>query len=148
MNDQLKQAKCKALSLLNYMDRTEAQLRQKLKEKDFSEEIINEAVDYVKSFGYINDASYAERYVLNKQKSKSKREIQAALFQKGVSKEHIDLALEKCYEKEDEMAAIQRLCEKKHFSVENSTDVEKKKMYDYLMRKGFSREDVHRALSV
>ena len=81
MNDQLQQAKCKALSLLNYMDRTETQLRKKLKEKDFNEEIIDETIAYVKSFGYINDLGYAERYILNKQKSKSKREIRVALFQ-------------------------------------------------------------------
>ena len=32
MDDMIKQAKLKALSLLNYSDRTESQLRQKLKE--------------------------------------------------------------------------------------------------------------------
>ena len=148
MSDQLQQAKCKALSLLNYMDRTEAQLRKKLKEKDFDEEVIDEAIAYVKSFGYINDVSYAERYVLNRQTSKSKQEIKAALFQKGVSRENIELALANCYDKEDEVTAIQKLCEKRHFSLEDSTDAEKKKMYDYLMRKGFRREDVHRALHV
>ena len=61
MDDMIKQAKQKALSLLNYMDRTESQLRQKLKEKSFDDDAIDEAVDYVKSFGYINDTGYAER---------------------------------------------------------------------------------------
>ena len=51
MDDMIKQAKQKALSLLNYMDRTESQLRQKLKEKSFSDEAIEQAIDYVKSFG-------------------------------------------------------------------------------------------------
>ena len=148
MNDQLQQAKCKALTLLNYMDRTESQLRNKLKEKGFDAEVIDEAIAYVKSFGYINDIGYAERYVLNKQKSKSRQEIKAALLQKGIRREHIELAFDSCYEKEDEIDAIRRLCEKKHFCLEDSTDAEKKKMYDYLMRKGFRREDVHRALHV
>ena len=55
MDDMIKQAKQKALSLLNYMDRTESQLRKNLKEKSFSDVVIDEAVHYVKSFGYIND---------------------------------------------------------------------------------------------
>lgn len=83
MDDMIKQAKQKALSLLNYMDRTESQLRQKLKEKSFDEKTIDEAVKYVKSFGYINDVGYAERYILNRQTSKSMREIYAKTMSKG-----------------------------------------------------------------
>ena len=94
MDDMIKEAKLKALSLLNYMDRTESQLRQKLKEKSFSDEAIEQAIDYVKSFGYINDAGYAERYILNKQGSKSRREIYASLSQKGINREDIETAME------------------------------------------------------
>ena len=148
MDDMIKQAKQKALSLLNYMDRTESQLRQKLKEKSFDEKAIDAAVEYVKSFGYINDVSYAERYILNRQTSKSKREIYAALCQKGICREDIELAMESCYEAEDEFVAICRLCEKKHFVAEEATDVEKKRMYHYLLRKGFHGEDVRKVLNV
>ena len=148
MDDMIKQAKQKALSLLNYMDRTESQLRQKLKEKSFDDQAIDVAIEYVKSFGYINDASYAERYILNRQGSKSKREIYAALCQKGICREDIERAMESCYEAEDEFAAICRLCEKKHFVAEEATDAEKKRMYNYLLRKGFHGEDVCKVLNV
>ena len=47
MDDMIKQAKQKALSLLNYMDRTESQLRKKLKEADATIE-----VKAVYGFGY------------------------------------------------------------------------------------------------
>lgn len=148
MDDMIKQAKQKALSLLNYMDRTESQLRQKLQEKSFDEQAIDAAVEYVKSFGYINDVSYAERYILNRQGTKSKREIYAALCQKGICREDIERAMESCYEAEDEFAAICRLCEKKHFVAEEATDVERKRMYNYLLRKGFHGEDVRKVLNV
>jgi len=148
MEDRIREAKQKALSLLNFMDRTEAGLRQKLKEKSFEGQAIDEAVEYVKSFGYINDVSYAEWYILNRQTSKSKREIYAALCQKGICREDIELAMESCYEAEDEFTAILRLCEKKHFVAEEATDVEKKRMYNYLLRKGFQGEDVRKVLNV
>ena len=148
MDDRIKEAKLKALSLLNYMDRTEIGLRQKLKEKAFDEKEIDEAVEYVKSYGYINDQSYAERYILNKQGSKSRREIYASLTQKGISKENIELAMENCFEVDDELATIRRLCEKKHFVAQEATDVEKKRMYSYLLRKGFRGEDVCKVLNV
>ena len=41
LEDMIKEAKQKALSLLNYMDRTESQLRQKLKEKSFTNDVID-----------------------------------------------------------------------------------------------------------
>jgi regulatory protein len=148
MDDMIKQAKQKALSLLNYMDRTESQLRQKLQEKSFDEQAIDAAVEYVKSFDYINDVSYAERYILNRQGTKSKREIYAALCQKGICREDIERAMESCYEAEDEFAAICRLCEKKHFVAEEATDAERKRMYNYLLRKGFHGEEVRKVLNV
>lgn len=148
MDDRIKEAKLKALSLLNYMDRTEAGLRQKLKEKSFDDKSIDEAIEYVKSFGYINDEGYAERYILNRHGSKSQREIYASLIQKGISREDIELAMEHCFVEDDELITIQRLCEKKHFVAEEATDVEKKRMYQYLLRKGFRREDVCKVLNV
>ena len=148
MDDMIKQAKLKALSLLNYMDRTESQLRQKLKEKSFDDEAIDKAIAYVKSFGYINDAGYAERYVMNKQNSKSRQELYAALSQKGISREHIEHALETCYESENEQAIIYRLCEKRHFVAEEATDAEKRRMYSYLLRKGFRNEEVCKVLKL
>ena len=148
MDDMIKQAKEKALSLLNYMDRTESQLRQKLQEKSFNEQAIDAAIEYVKSFGYINDVSYAERYILNRRTSKSKRELYAALCQKGICREDIERAMDACHEAEDEFAAICRLCEKKHFVAEDATDVEKKRMYNYLQRKGFRSEEICKVLHV
>ncbi len=148
MEDVLKEAKLKALNLLNFADRTESQLRKKLKEKSYSDEVIEQTIDYVKSYGYINDVGYSERYILNKQRSKSRREIYLLLCQKGVSKADIDSAMENCYEADGEAQAICRLCEKRHFVAEEATDSEKKKMYNYLLRKGFRNDDVCKLLKI
>ena len=60
MNDMIKEAKLKALSLLNFMDRTESQLRQKLKEKQFDEEAIEEAMQTGKTIELVRDAAADE----------------------------------------------------------------------------------------
>ena len=144
----LKRAKLRAMHLLNAMERTEDQLRLKLKQGHYTEDIIDEVIRYVKSFGYVEDKGYAERFIRNRQNSKSKRELYAALCQKGVSREDIESAMEHCYEEQDEQAAIRRILEKKRFSVENSTDAEKKKIYDHLLRKGFRCEDISQVIQV
>ena len=56
--------------------------------------------------------------------------------------------LEKYYEGQDEHAAIQKLLEKKRFSKETATEEDKRKMYGYLLRKGFSYEDVRQVIQV
>lgn len=144
----LKRAKLRALHLLEIMDRTEEQLRIKLKRDAYPDDIIETAIQYVKSFGYIGDASYAKRYIENKKNSKSKLEIKMALLQKGVSQEVVQNALEECYDAQDESVAIQRILEKKRFSKETATDLDKKKMCEYLLRKGFHYEDIRQVIQV
>ena len=144
----LKRAKLRAMHLLNAMDRTESQLRLKLKQSLYPEDVIEKTIQYVKSFGYIEDQGYAERFIHNRQQSKSKREIYAALSQKGIPREQIELAMKTCYEEADELGAIRRIAEKKRFSPEESTDAEKKKLYDYLLRKGFKSDDIRQVIQV
>lgn len=148
MEDVLKQAKLKALSLLTDTDRTEEQLRQKLKQKSYEDGVVEQAIDYVKSFGYIDDAKYAQRFVENRKKTKSKQEISAMLSQRGVKRELIAEALDTCYTSEDAIEAIRYLAEKKHYSPEENSDKEKKKIYDYLLRKGFYYEDIRQVIQV
>ena len=71
----LKRAKLRAMHLLTDMARTEAGLRQKLKQAMYPEDIVEEALQYVQSFGYLDDGRYAENYILSKKSSKSRREI-------------------------------------------------------------------------
>jgi regulatory protein len=141
-----KRAKLRAMHLLERMDRTEAELYDKLKRDLYPEDIIEIAMRYVKSFGYLGDVGYAKRFVESRQGSKSKLEIKMSLLQKGVSKEIISEVLEVYYHEQDESAAIQKLLEKKRFMAETATEEEKRKIYGYLMRKGFSYEDVRRAI--
>lgn len=67
----LKRAKLRALYLLKDMDRTEEQLRGKLRGSEYAEDIIEKALEYVKSFGYVDDSAYARRFVEANRKEKA-----------------------------------------------------------------------------
>lgn len=56
-------AKKKALHLLERMDRTEQQLRTKLTEGGYPSEIVEQTLEYVKGFHYIDDVRYARTYM-------------------------------------------------------------------------------------
>ena len=144
----VKRAKLRALHLLNDMGRTESQLRLKLKQNDYTDEVIEEAVRYVKSFGYINDREYAKNFILNRKDKKSKKELYIQLSQKGISVDVIEEVFDECYDTETAKEAILSLMKKKRYDCNNSDYKETCKMMSYLTRKGFNYEDIRQVLHV
>ena len=143
-----KRAKLRAMHILERADRTEAELYAKLKQDQYPEDIIACAMQYVKSFGYVGDRAYAKRFVESKRRNKSQRELMLLLQQKGIQSEYISEALEDSYSESDEKDTIRKLVEKKHFQIEEATVEEKKKMFDYLMRKGFHYDEIRQVIQV
>lgn len=144
----LKRAKLRAMHLLNDMDRTEQGLRTKLLQGGCTEEIADQAMDYVKSFGYIDDKGYAMRFVESRKNSKSRKEIYSALLQKGISADIADAAMEECFEGGDEYEAIEALLRKKRFNPKTADENEKRKIYGFLARKGFRYDDIRHVIQV
>ncbi|MCI8884850.1 MAG: regulatory protein RecX [Dorea sp.] len=144
----VKRAKARALHLLNDMGRTEAQLRRKLTTGGYTEEAAEEAIAYVKSFGYLNDWEYARSFIEGRKNRKSRRELGAALCQKGIGREEAERALEEFYDTEDSEAAVRELLRKKKFDLKTADYVQTQKMAGYLMRKGFRYDEIRRVLEV
>ena len=144
----LKRAKLRAMHLLNDMGRTESQLRTKLLRNDYPSDIVEEAIAYVKSFGYINDAEYTRSFIENRKEKKSKKEIYAALCQKGLPKDLIETALEECYADDDSIAAVEAIVRKKKFDPKSTDYKEMQKMMGYLVRKGFRYDDIRQVIQV
>lgn len=142
----LKRVKLRAMHLLEDMDRTEAALREKLRQGCYTQEMIDKAVDYVKSFGYLDDARYAEYFVRSRQGSKSRKEIRAALMEKGVAAELIEQAFENCYADGGEEEAVRSILRKKRFDPMTAEETEKQRIYGYLARKGFKYETVRQVI--
>ena len=142
-----KRAKRRALYILQRMERTEYQLRQKLQENGYPEEIVQCAIDYVKSFHYVDDYRYACTYIRYHQSEKSRLQIKMKLYERGVPSDLIEAALEEEYSGEEEVL-IERLLEKKHYDAETMDQKEKQKIYQYLMRRGFRSEAIRRQMKL
>lgn len=142
----LKRAKLRAMHLLTDTARSEKGLREKLRQGHYPEDIIEQAMDYVRSFGYLDDRKYAESFVLSRKESKSRKEIYAALLQKGVSAEQIQEVLDEVYAEEGEQEAIRKLILKRHVDVLQANEEELHKLYGYLARKGFRYEEIRKAI--
>lgn len=142
----LKRAKMRALHLLEAMGRTEAMLRARLKEDLYPDEIAEQAVGYVKSFGYINDGRYALDFISSRKASKSRREIRALLSGKGIAPDTLEEAFEEAYAGEGDRPAILAILKKKKFDAVMDDPGKKQKILGYLARKGFRYEDIRSAV--
>ena len=142
----LKRAKLRAMHLLEDMDRTESELREKLRQGRYPEEAVEGAVAYVKSFGYLDDARYAENFVRSRKAVKSRREIRMLLSRKGIEDKWIEKAFEICYENEDEQEAVLRILRKKKVDPGTADDAQMQKIYGFLARKGFRFDTVRQVI--
>ncbi len=140
-----KRAIKRAMHLLEKMDRTEQQLRKKLLEGGYPNELVEEAIAYVKSYHYIDDERYARTFIRLNQDRRSIGRMKMDLFAKGISSDTIDRAINEEYETLPE-TLIQKLIEKKNFDPDTATRQETAKMYQYLFRKGFSRDEIMHVL--
>ncbi|MCI8940162.1 MAG: regulatory protein RecX [Dorea sp.] len=143
----LKRAKLRAMHLLTDMDRTEYQLRSKLLMGGYPEDITDQAIEYVKSFGYLNDLEYARRFVESRKHAKSRRQLYALLSGKGLDSSLIEQVLEEGCRSEDAREAIRAILRKKRFDRETASEKERQRMYASLARKGFRYEDVGKVMS-
>lgn len=144
----LKRSKRRALHLLNDMGRTEEQLKTRLRRDLYPEDVIDETMAYVKSFGYINDAAYAQYFVETRRGKKSRKEIYAQMCRKGLKSEDIEAAFEECYGSGDAREAIEAILRKKKYDPEEARWEDTRKILGYLTRKGFGYEDIRQVIQV
>ncbi|MCD8122637.1 MAG: RecX family transcriptional regulator [Clostridiales bacterium] len=134
-----------ALFLLEYRDRTEAELRRKLCEREYGEEEIEEAISWLKSCRYLDDERYSHRYIESHIRSRSVRQICAELARRGVSRTVISCCMEEV--EVDEGAQIRAFLEKKGFLPGMPVSREdRQRIVAALMRRGYPPEAICRTM--
>lgn len=144
-----KRAKLRAMNLLKSREYTTEQLRGKLEQGLYPAEVIEEALAYVASFHYIDDARYALQYITYHEESRSRRRIEQDLQRKGIPRETIQEAWESWESRggrQDEEGMMRKLLEKRGYCPETADYAERQKQAAFLMRKGFSGECIRRVL--
>ncbi len=138
-SDEEKKAAEKAMNLLLQQDRTKKELQDRLYRAGFSEKAATYAMNYVMSFGYIDDLRYASNYISFLSGNRSRKELRYKLMNKGVPPEVIAEAFLE-YEDETEQEALRYMLRKrlKGRRLSDMDYQEKNKIVAYLGRKGFS----------
>ncbi|MBO5152725.1 MAG: RecX family transcriptional regulator [Eubacterium sp.] len=141
-----KRAKKRAMHLLEKMDRTEQELRKKLQESEYPEDLTEDAIAYVKHYHYVDDARYADCYVRLRGAAKSRGKLLAELQSKGVDRELANRVLAEYEDERDEPQMIRELMRKRNYDPQTASLQEQRRMYGYLMRRGFQSADICKAI--
>ena len=144
----VKRGKKRILYLLEKMARTESQIREKMRQNYYTDEVIDEVIRYAQGYGYIDDGNYARMYIADKKRRKSKKEIYYDLIKKGIDKEILQEAMGVYYRDEDSIQVIHDIAMKKGYNEIYNTEKEKQKIFAYLMRKGFAYREICQVLRV
>ena len=146
-----KRAKLRAMNLLMKRSYTSSQLRRKLEEGYYPPAVIEAALEYVASFHYTDDLQYALDYITYHEGSHGRRRMELDLLRRGISAELFEKAWALWEDRggiQDECAMIQVLLRKKGYEPEGADRMQRSKMYQFLLRKGFSSEEITKALRI
>ena len=144
-----KRARLRAMNLLMKHSFTEHKLREKLVEGGYPDDIVDDAIDYVVGYGYVDDRAYARDYIVSHSQDKSIRRLTYDLMAKGISKDIIDEVLrdtEGTIDEVDEEAQIRRLLEKRRFVASLADPETIRKTCVYLTGRGYSADVIRRVL--
>lgn len=129
----------RSLDLIMRRQRSEWEVLDYLKRKDYEPDVIEKILKRLSRAGYVDDKKFAEAWVNNRRllKSTSKRKLMMELRQKRVNQEVISEVL--ADDQTDERQVLRDLVIKKR---QQSHYQDETKLMQYLMRQGFNYDDV------
>jgi regulatory protein len=140
----------RAFKLLSYKPRSVAELRGRLLEKDWADEAtVDQVISRLQELGYLNDEQFAASYATSRLNLKplGRTRLRRDLQRKRLPATTVESALDEAYTEQSEEELIDRAIDKRMRlkGAPKSTD-ETKKLFDYLIRRGFGYDLVLRKI--
>ena len=131
----------RAVNLLTYKPRSEGELRTRLLEKKWTNrEIVEEVINKLKEYNYLNDDDYAFNLASSKLRNRpiGRRRLVQDLRRKHLDNETIENAVDLAFEEIPESEQIERAVEKRlRIKGRPDTQNERNNFFGYLVRQGF-----------
>ena len=145
----IERAKSRAINYISGKLKTKYEVRLKLKENGFAEDVIDEVLDILEKEEYLNDKVYCEIFIEDKKKLNGygKNKIKSLLIQKGISKNIFEDFLNE-FEYDEEFDNALKMGIKRLNLLSNEEDNFKKrqKIINYLAYRGFGFDVINDVL--
>jgi len=143
----MKKAKGYALRLFKLRPRSEAELISKLRNKGYTAEISLKLTEELKALGYIDDVAFAKCWMQGRLKKYGYSRVARELGEKGISKDTMAALWESFKPEYDEESLVRSLAQRR---IRLGTVVDplkrKKRIFDYLVRRGFSLASINKVI--
>ena len=138
----------RAVKLLAAKPRSVEELRERLLEKQWTNEtVVDAVVAKLREYNYLNDEQFAFGYASFqvRQKPVGRQRLQRALALKKIDRETANEAIQKVFEETPEEQLIDRAIERRtRLRGRPQTRAESKSLFDHLLRQGFTYDLVMR----
>jgi regulatory protein len=131
--------------ILSRRDHSRKELKDKAYRKGYSGDYVERILDEFESKEYIDDHKFAMTFTQEKLEFNNwgPYKIRNQLFKKGISKGVVEQCIDEVFGEQEIKESITELIRKKKKRyLREPEDKRRKKIFDFLMRKGFNSEDI------
>ncbi len=137
----LNRAREYALRLLEYRERSEQEIRERMARKNYNERLIESTIKSLKNHNLVNDRRFARMWAEScLRRSYGRWKVQSDLSKKGIDEEIVEQVLRESYSKVDEVQIALALIQKKWPFLKEEKNTLLRRVSDFLKRRGFPFE--------
>ena len=152
--EELEAARAVALRFMGYTARSRAEVERRLERVEFAPEVVAAVLAELEERGWLDDAQLAQAWVSDRadRKKYGRRRLAAELKRKGVEKETLQEAVGAIADEEELERALAAARLKWHPEILETADraalqTEKRRLSEFLQRRGFSWEIITQVLA-
>lgn len=146
----LAKARNYVLRLIKFRERSEKEIRDKLKEKNYGIGIINKVAAHFKEIKFIDDEKFAKSWIDSRiRKPLSLEVIRLELIQKGIDRDIIEKFINEKKSVFNETKALQELINARFNKLTEKKEYReiRQKLFSYFVRRGFSASAVYETIN-
>jgi regulatory protein len=128
----------RALNLLGYRARSEAEIRERLGRYGYAGETIEAVVGRLEELGYLDDAEFARLKAREKARRYGPRRVSVELRKSGVGEELAREVVEEEFAGRSEVGEARSAAARRYNG--RGSDAEARRVYGFLVRRGYSAE--------
>ena len=134
---ELRKAYNYALTLLDYRERSQWEIKERMHQKGYTPEVIQQVIDYLKEHDFLNDRRFSEWWANSIiKKGFARRGVYYELRKKGIPKDLIEEVVGKLFSKIDETEMALRIVQKRCKMPKGERDFQR--ISGFLRRRGYS----------
>lgn len=138
------------IKLLSRREHARRELFNKARQKEYPPDVINSVLDELEKKNFLNEKRFASQFARDKNNLNrwGPAKIKAHLLKKGIKKTVAEEAITQAFEQVNMQKRLATLIQKRRrrFLREEDTFKRKKKVFDYLQRKGYPLDSIYNSL--